>query len=393
MLAAVWLAGCNSQNQVRSAAPPAPIPVSVAITNVESVPVDVRAVGTVEASAVIQVKSQVSGELVKVAFEEGADVKQGDLLFVIDERPYQEALHQAENALAKDTALLGQAQANLNRDIAQSKSLVADAARYSELARQGVVSKSQSDQSTSAAEAIQATITADQAAMESTKAAIEGDRTAITTAKLNLSYCEIHAPVSGRSGNLLVHQGNLVAANAATPLVTVNRIQPIWVSFGVPESYLLAIRQSLASGPLSVTVALQNDPKQNARGGLTVIDNAVDAATGTIKLKATFDNPSGLLWPGQFVDASLTLGTEPNAVVVPAEAVQPGARGQVVYVVKPDKSVELRQVTVGIIRGNKVVIDKGVGKGEMVVTDGQLRLFPGAKVRPVPADKVDSQEL
>ena len=168
MLATVWLAGCNSQNQVRSAAPPAPIPVSVAITNVESVPVDVRAVGTVEASAVIQVKSQVSGELVKVAFEEGADVKQGELLFVIDERPYQEALHQAENALAKDTALLGQAQANLNRDIAQSKSLVADAARYSELARQGVVSKSQSDQSTSSAEAIQATITADQAAMEST---------------------------------------------------------------------------------------------------------------------------------------------------------------------------------------------------------------------------------
>ena len=393
IVAVVWLAGCNSQNQVRSAAPPAPVPVSVAISNVESVPVDVRAVGTVEASAVIQVKSQVSGELVKVAFEEGANVKQGDLLFVIDERPYQEALHQAENALAKDYALLGQAQANLNRDIAQSKSLVADAARYSELARQGVISKSQSDQSTSAAEAIQATISADQAAIESAKAGIESDRTAVATAKLNLSYCEIHAPVSGRSGNLLVHQGNLVTATTATPLLTINRIQPIWVSFGVPDSYLAAIRQSLASGPLPVTVALQNDPKQNARGSLTVIDNAVDAATGTIKLKATFDNPSGLLWPGQFVDASLTLGTERDAVVVPAEAVQPGARGQVVYVVKPDKSVELRQVTVGIIRGNKVVIDKGVGKGETLVIDGQLRLFPGARVRPVPADRVDSQEL
>ncbi|PWU12340.1 MAG: efflux RND transporter periplasmic adaptor subunit [Terriglobia bacterium] len=393
ILAGVWLAACNSPTPVRSAGPPPAVPVSVATAEIESVPVEVRAVGTVEASAVIQVKSQVSGELVKVAFEEGADVKQGDLLFVIDERPYQEALQQAQNALAKDTALLAQVQANLNRDAAQSKSLQADAARYSELARQGVVSKSQSEQSTAAAEAIQATIGADRAAIESATANIESDRTAISTARLNLSYCQIHAPVSGRSGNLLVHQGNLVAANAASPLVTINRIQPIWVSFGIPEMYLPAVRQSSASASLPVTVALQNDAKLSARGTLTVIDNTVDAATGTIKLKATFDNANGLLWPGQFVDASLTLGVEQNAVVVPAEAVQPGARGQVVYVVKPDQSVEIRQVTVGVIRGNKIVIDKGVEKGEKVVTDGQLRLFPGAKIRPVPADKVDSQTL
>jgi multidrug efflux system membrane fusion protein len=392
-VAAAWLAGCNSSSPVRSAGPPAAIPVSVAVTTVESIPVEVRAVGTVEASAVIQVKSQVSGELVKVGFAEGADVKQGDLLFVIDERPYQEALQQAQNAITKDTALLAQVQANLTRDVAQSKSLLADARRYSELAQQGVISKSQSEQSSAAAEAIQATIGADQAAVESAKANIEGDRTAINTAKLNLSYCQIHAPVSGRSGNLLVHQGNLVAANAATPLVTINRIRPIWVSFGVPETYLTEIRQSAGSGTLPVTVALQNDASKTTRGTLTVIDNTVDPATGTIKLKATFDNANGLLWPGQLVDSSLTLGMAQNVVVAPAEAVQPGARGQVVYVVKPDQSVELRQVTVGITRGNKVVIDKGVGKGETVVTDGQLRLFPGAKIRTVPADKVDSQEL
>lgn len=393
VVTAALLAGCKSANLVRSSGPPAAVPVSVALSEIESVPVDVRAVGNVEASAVIQVKSQVSGQLVKVGFEEGADVKEGDLLFVIDERPYQDALQQAQSAVAKDTALLAQAQATLNRDVAQSKSLIADAKRYADLERDGVVSKSQSEQSTSAAEAIQATIGADQAAVESAKANIESDRTAINTAKLNLSYCEIHSPVSGRSGNLLVHQGNLVAANAATPLVTVNRIRPIWVSFGVPETYLPAIRQSAASGPLPVTVALQNDASKTARGMLSVIDNTVDPATGTIKLKATFENTDALLWPGQLVDAALILGTAQNVVVVPAEAVQPGARGQVVYVVKPDQSVELRQVTVGITRGNKSVIEKGVGGGERVVIDGQLRLFPGAKIRAVPAEKVDSQEL
>jgi membrane fusion protein, multidrug efflux system len=392
-LAAVGLSGCGSATPTKSAGPPPPVPVSVAKASNESVPVDVRAVGTVEASAVIQVKSQVSGELVKVAFEEGANVKLGDLLFVIDQRPYQEALQQAQSALAKDTALLSQAQANLARDVAQSKSLEADAARYSQLARDGIVSKSQSDQTTAAAEAIRATIGADQAAIESAKASIESDRTAINTAKLNLSYCEIHSPVNGRTGNLLVHQGNLVSANAATALVTINRLQPIWVSFGIPEGSLPAIRQSAAAGSLPVAVSLQNDAKQMARGTLSVIDNTVDPTTGTIKLKATFDNANGLLWPGQFVDASLTLGTQRNVVVVPAEAVQPGPRGQVVYVVKADQTVDLRPVSVGVSRGNKVVIDKGVETGETVVTDGQLRLFPGAKIRPVAAGTVDSQEL
>ena len=392
-LAGVWLAGCNSSTQSRAAGPPPPVPVSVAKANTETVPLDIKGVGTVEASAVIQVKSQVSGELVKVAFEEGANVKQGDLLFVIDQRPYQEALQQAQTALTKDTALLSQAQANLARDTAQSKSLEADAARYAQLAKEGVVSKSQNDQSTAAAEAMRASINADQAAIESTRASIESDRTAINTAKLNLSYCEIHAPVNGRVGNLLVHQGNLVAANAATALVTINRLQPIWVTFGIPEIHLPAIRKSAGAGQLPVTVALQNDPKQTARGTLSVIDNTVDPTTGTIKLKATFDNLNGVLWPGQFVDASLTLGMQRDAVVVPAEAIQPGQRGQIVYVVKEDQTVELRPVTVGLSRGNKVVIDKGLAKGETVVVDGQLRLSPGAKIRAVPAGGVDSQEL
>jgi multidrug efflux system membrane fusion protein len=398
---ALLLSACSGSNQTRASGPLPPVPVSVATADTESVPLDVRAVGTVEASAVIQVKSQVSGELVKVAFEEGANVKEGDLLFVIDQRPYQDALQQAQNALSKDAALLTQAQANLLRDTAQSKSLEADAARYAQLSKEGVISKQQYDQSASAAEAIRATMSADQAAIESARAALESDRTAISTAKLNLSYCEIHAEVTGRTGNLLVHRGNLVAANATTPLVTINRLQPIWVTFGVPETHLSEIRRSAAAGQLPVQVALQNASNesaakaagQTARGVLTVIDNTVDPTTGTIKLKATFDNANGLLWPGQFVDSSLTLGTERNVVVVPAEAVQPGPRGQVVYIVKPDQTVDLRPVTVGVTRGNKVVIDKGVEKGDTVVIDGQLRLFPGAKIRPVPAGQVDSQEL
>ncbi len=388
----VWLAGCNSTDQKKAGGPPPPVPVSVANASEESVPVELKAVGTVEASAVFQVKSQISGELVKVGFEEGANVQSGDLLFTIDQRPYQDALQQAQASLGRDTALLAQAQANLARDTAQSKSLTADAARYSQLETEGVVSKSQRDQTTAAADAMTATMNADTAAIESARAALESDRTAINTAKLNLSYCEIHAPVSGRVGNLLVHQGNLVGANG-TAMVTINRLEPIWVSFGVPEAHLADIRKSAGGGTLPVKVALQNDAKQTAIGTLAVIDNTVDQTTGTIRLKATFLNANRVLWPGQFVDASLTLGTQSNAVMVPAEAVQPGPRGQIVYVVKEDQSVELRPVVVGLSRGDKVVIDKGLAKGETVVTDGQLRLFPGAKIRPVAAGKVDSQEL
>lgn len=359
----------------------------------ESMPIEVRAVGTVEASAVIQVKSQIGGTLTRVAFAEGSNVNEGDLLFEIDRRPYEEALRQAEASLQRDSALLTQAQANLARDVAQSKSLQADAERYAQLVKNGVVSKSQGDQTTAAAESNKASINADQAAIESTRAALESDRTTIDTAKLNLSYCEIHSPVSGRVGNLLVHQGNLIAANSSTALVTINRMEPIWVSFGVPEENLTAVRKSADLRQLPVSVSLQGDPSQKATGVLSVIDNTVDTTTGTIRLKATFENKNRLLWPGQFVDTALILGTQQNVVVVPSEAVQPGLRGQMVYVVKPDQTVETRIVTVGLTRGGKVVIAKGLKSGETVVIDGQLRLSPGAKIKAVPAGSIDSQQL
>jgi multidrug efflux system membrane fusion protein len=369
-----------------------PVPASVASATVESVPIDVRAVGTVEPSITVQIKSQIAGELFKVDFTEGADVEKGDLLFEIDARPYQDALNQANAALARDEALLHQAEANLARDSAQAAYADTDAARTDQLMKQGVIAKSQADQSKSTSDALRQSMAADRAAIESARATVESDRASISTAKLNLSYCEIRSPVSGRAGNLLVHLGNLVKVNDVA-LVVINRLTPIYVSFGVPASQLGAIRANSGIRKLLVQVSLQDDPRKAEKGELTVIDNTVDTNTGTIHLKATFANEHRLLWPGEFVDVSMTLGTSTNAIVIPTEAIQAGQQGQFVYVVKADGSVEPRDVTVGQTVGRKAIIQTGIAGGETVVTDGQLRLFPGAHIQAVPASKVDSQKL
>jgi multidrug efflux system membrane fusion protein len=390
--AVLALSACQTQ-KTQSAGPPPPVPVSVAVAAEQSVPTEVQAVGTAEASSVIQVKSQISGELVKVVFTEGADVKEGDLLFEIDARPYQEALHQAEAALNRDTANLHQAEANREKDVAQSRSLEADASRNAQLAKEGIVSRTQDEQSRAAAESNHAAINADQAAIESYRAAIDSDRSAIDRAKLDLTYCQVRSRVTGRTGNLLVHEGNIISANT-TNLVVINKLDPIWVSFGVPEEHLAAVQRSSAGRKLTVQ-AIPKDAVGQApvRGELSVIDNTVDSTTGTIKLKATFENSKRLLWPGQFVNVSLTLDTQARAIVVPSEAVQPGQSGQMVYIVKPDQTVEPRNVSAGAIHGNQVVIQNGLAAGETVVTDGQLRLYPGAHIQPVAASKVDSRTL
>jgi multidrug efflux system membrane fusion protein len=389
--AALLLIGCNAP-KAQMAGPPPAVPVSVAVATQESLAVEIRAIGSVEPSETVQVKSQIAGELMNVRFVEGGEVNKGDLLFEIDPRPYREALRQAEAALARDGAQLRQAQANLARDEAQSKFASADAARYQDLAKAGVVSRAQSDQSMTNADALRESIRASQATIESARAAIESDRSAVDRAKLDLSYCEIRSPISGRAGNLLVHAGNLVKSND-TALVVINKIKPTFVTFAVPENRLSAIRESSRTRKLPVEVSLQEDPGKHVRGILSVIDNTVDVNTGTIRLKATFPNEAGLLWPGQFVTVGLTLDTLRNATVVPAEAVQPGQQGQFVYVVKPDQTVEPRVVTAGAVMGRKMIIEKGIAPGEKVVTDGQLRLFPGAKIEPVAAGKIDSQPL
>ncbi len=390
--AALLLAGCTTPKAQLAGAPP-PVPVSVAVATQESLPVEITAVGAVEPFETVQVKSQIGGELMQVRFAEGSDVNKGDLLFEIDPRPYREALRQAEAALVRDTAQLRQAEANLARDVAQSKFASADAARYEDLAKAGVVSRAQSDQSRTNADALRESIRADQAAIESARAAMDSDRASVDRARLDLTYCEIRSPISGRAGNLLVHAGNLVKSNGDTALVVINKVKPAFVTFAVPENRLGAIRQANSMRKVPVEVWPQNDPGKRARGVLSVIDNTADVNTGTIRLKATFQNEAGILWPGQFVSVALTLDTLRNATVVPSEAVQPGQQGQFVYLVKPDHSVESRNVTVGSIIGRKVVIEKGIAPGETVVTDGQLRLFPGARIEAVPAGKIDSQPL
>jgi len=382
------LAGCHEVPQAKGPAAPPVVPVSVAKATQESVPTELRVVGTVEASAIVQVKSQVAGQLMRTSFNEGQNVKKGDILFEIDPRPYDEALRQAEANVARDQAQIAQLEATLARDAAQSKYNEGDAARYAELAKAGVVSKSQSDQARTSADVARESARATQAAIESAKAALASDRSAVESAKLNLAYCTIRSPLSGRTGNLLVHAGNLVKANDV-PLVVIHQVSPVFVNFNVPEQHLGAVRRLSANRKLAVRVFAQDDPNRTAGGELSVIDNTVDTATGTIHLKATFPNADGILWPGQFVTSVLTLDTLQGATVVPAEAVQPGQQGQFVYVVKADNTVESRPVTTGRAFGKKMVIEKGLAPGDTVVTDGQLRLFPGAQVTLVDPAKIE----
>jgi len=387
--AAILASGCNSRKAQTAPSFP-PVPVTVAVAAKESVPLEIRAVGTVEPSATVQIKSRIDGQLERVRFTEGNNVNQGDLLFEIDPRPYREALRQSEAAAAKDGALLQQAEANRARDLAQLKNADAVAARNEALAKEGVISREQLDQVRTNADALREAVRADEAAIGSIRASQESDRAAIERAKLELGYCEIRSPLSGRTGNLLLQPGNLVKANG-DPLVVVNQITPTFVSFGVPEQNLATIRQTSATRKLLVTASLQDTAGKPVSGVLSVIDNTVDPNTGTIRLKATFPNEERMLWPGQFVNVSLTLDTRKDATVVPSEAVQPGQAGQFVYVVKPDQTAEPRVVTVGPSAGRNVIIEKGLQPGETVVTDGQLRLFPGARIRPVAANQVDSQ--
>ncbi|HUE01125.1 MAG TPA: efflux RND transporter periplasmic adaptor subunit [Bryobacteraceae bacterium] len=384
------LAGCSKQ-QAQAVGGMPPVPVSVALADAESVPVEIRAIGTVEPSSTVQIKSQVAGELLSVHFREGTDVQKDELLFDIDPQPYREALAQAEASVARDRAQLAQAQANVARDTAQAKSSEADAYRYEQLAKEGVAPQMQATQTRATADAAHESVRADEAAIESARASLQSDQSAVARAKLDLGYCEIHSPVTGRAGNLLVHPGNLVKVNDVA-LVVINGIAPIFVSFGVPEDQLDTVRQRARSS-LPVEASPSAEPNHMARGVLKVIDNSVDANTGTIRLKAVFDNADRMLWPGQFVNVLLTLNTQRNATVVPSEAVQDGQHGQFIFVVKADQTVESRPVTVDRVIGRKAVIGKGVAAGETVVTDGQLLLFPGAKIQPVAAGKVDNLTL
>jgi len=327
------------------------VPVTVGKVEQKNVPIQIRAIGNVLPVSTVAVRALVGGQLTRVWFNEGDDVRKGQMLFTIDPRPYD--------------AALAQAQANLARDEANLKNAQAEAARYAELVKKDYVTKEESDRYTSGEEAARAVVAA--------------DRAAIQNAQLQLAYCNIASPIDGRTGSLMVHAGNIVRANDTTPLLVINQVSPVYVQFSIPEALLTALRARGGAG-VPVAASPQGGGAPIATGKLTFIDNAVDRTTGTIGLKALFPNQDRALWPGQFVTVAVTLQDRPNAVVVPTQAVQTGQRGQYVYVVNADSSVEMRPVNVVEAVAQQTIVNSGVTPGETVVTDGQLRLTPKSHV-------------
>jgi multidrug efflux system membrane fusion protein len=346
----------------------------------KDVPVEIQVIGHVEAYSTISVKAQVTGQLNNARFQEGDYVKKNDLLFEIDPRPLQAALNQAVANVAHDQAALGQAQANLARDTAQAQYADASANRYAQLFQEKVVSRDQTEQFRTTAAAANQAVEADKAAIESAKAAIGASQAAVDNARVQLSYTAIKSPIDGRMGSFSVKPGNVVMANSVE-LCTINEIEPTYVTFGVPESQLSAIKKYMAMGKLPVRAQQQDDASAPVENGiLTFVDNSVDMTTGTITLKGTFGNGDRRLWPGQYVRVTLRLTTQPNATTVPNEAVMTGQNGSYIYVVKQDRSVDTRNVVTGARVGQDMVIETGLKPGETVVTEGQLRLAPGSRV-------------
>lgn len=347
---AAGIAGCAKPQAAAPAS--APVPVVVGKVVQKSMPVEVRAVGNVEAYSNVSLKAQVTGIVKTVHFREGQDVRKGQLLFEIDKRPFEVALQQAEAAL--------------ERDKAKAQNARLQAGRYAQLFEQGIVPRDQYE--TIRAEA------------DSQEAALRADKATIDNAKLNLKYCEITSPTDGRTGSVLVYPGNLVKANDLPILVVINQLSPIYVNFAVPQQNLPAVKQYMGAGQLRVTAQISEEPPTFDTGKLTFIDNTVDASTGTIHMKATFSNERRKLWPGQFVTVVMRLTSEANSVVAPAPAIGVGQSGQYVYVVGTDNTAQSRPVTTGRTVGNETIVTSGLQPGETVVVDGQLRLSPGAKV-------------
>ena len=358
---AALASGCAKQQ----AAPPAHLATRVTVAKViqKTMPVEVTAVGNVEAISTISIRAQVAGEVQDIHFKEGDFVKKGQVLLTIDPRPYEAALAQAKAALARDKAT-----GKYNR---------AQAQRYKTLFDQGVMPAEQVDSFTSAADASDAAVNADEAAVK--------------TAELNLEYCTIKSPIDGRTGTVMVKAGNLVKV-ADVPIVVINQVNPIYVNFTVPQQYWPDIKEDVERRALHVTVTIPQNSGRPVEGTLTFVDNIVDSTTGTIHLRGTFENSQNRLWPGLYVSVLLTLSQQPNAIVVPAHSIVTTQQGSYVYVVRANKTVEQRTVVPNRTIDNETVVDKGLQPGETIVTDGQVNLVPGAKVEvknsgPEPEDE------
>jgi len=345
------IGGCTDKGAPSGAMPPVPVLAAKAVNR--DVPNQLHEIGTVEAFEAIAIKARVEGNLRAVNFKEGDFVTKGQLLFVIDPRPFAATLAQAEANLARDQANANQARVNEKR--------------FAFLLKEEVGSRQQHDDAYATAASLEATVAADRAAVES--------------AKLNLQYAEIRSPVDGRTGKLQAHPGDLIKEDADTPIVTIAQVQPIYVDLSIPEKELGQVRRSMETHTLEVDATIPGDPQQAQHGVLSFVDNSVDKTTGTISLKGVFQNENRRLWPGQFVNATLTLAVIRNAVLVPSQAIQTGQEGTFVYVVGRDMKVAMRPVVAGAVFDTETIIERGVEAGETVVTDGQLRLMPGAVVR------------
>ena len=372
------LLGCTAN----TAAPPPPsgVPVVVARVSQKLMPVEVASVGNVEPISTVAIKAQISGELLEVHFKEGDFVRKGQLLFTIDSRIPQGQVGTMQANIEKDEAQLKQAEANLARDTAQLVYARAEAERYATLLKRGLVAADSSEQARSQANALEESVRADRAAIENVRAILVVDQHALGGAKLQLSYCTIYSPIDGRTGAVMVKPGNLVKP-VDVPIVVINQTSPIYVNFTVPQQYWPDIKKNMNEGMLHVSAAVPQDSGHPKQGNVIFVDNAVDATTGTLHLKATFENSENHFLPGMFVSVLLRLSEQPNAKVVPTQAVTEGQNGTFVYVVKPDNTVEMRPVVSGHTYGGEAVIDSGLERNEVVVTDGQTRLVPGAKVQ------------
>jgi len=394
-IAAITLPGCQKEAtggtaQGGSAGGPPPAPVRVATAESRRVPVEVSTFGNAEPLSSVELKAQASGEIIAVLFKEGDEVEQGQELFKIDPRPFEADLAEAEANVARFEAQLAQAEANLRANEVRAGNAQVELDRNKTLLEREIVTQEEFDQSRTAAEAMRAAAGAESAGVRSAREEIRAAQAAIQTARLNLEYCTVRAPVSGRTGNLMAHQGDVVNASAGAPLVHITQMKPIYVSFTLPEQYLSKIRTRNASGAVTVMAAIPHADTPPVAGRLSFIDNAVDRATSTIRLKATYENEDEVLWPGQYVDVRVELDVLENATTVPARAVQTSQDGPFVYVVNGESKAELRRVQTGPQSGEVIVIESGLQAGERVVTDGHLRVTPDGTVKlldsPAPAE-------
>jgi multidrug efflux system membrane fusion protein len=378
LISGTFAFGCSGNP---SAAPPPPaIPVVVAKVGQKTMPVEVNSVGNVESIATVSIKAQVTGELLELHFKEGDFVRKGQLLLTIDPRPFQAQVRQVEGNIARDQAGLQQAEANLARDTTQMEYAKTQAQRYTNLTQRGLIATEQSEQTKSQAAALESSVRADRAAIESARASLAGSQGALESAKLQLSYCTIYSPIDGRTGAVMLKPGNLIKA-ADVPIVVINQVDPIYVNFTVPQQYWNDVRQHFNEGDLHVRAAAGQDARNSREGKVIFLDNAVDPTTGTLHIRASFRNADNRFLSGMFVNVVLQLSEQPNAKVVPTQAITEGQNGTFVYVVKSDNTVEARPVVTTHSSEGLAAVDRGLEVDETVVTDGQTRLTPGAKVQ------------